>query len=92
MTDSRDPAAERTSLTIVRRIKAPPARVYAALTDPEQMTHWWSPDAGPVLSAEPDVRPGGRFSGVFRTDDGEEQNCSGTYISVEENTLWRASR
>lgn len=46
------------SVTIVRRIKAPPAKVYAALTDPEQMVLWWGPDAGPTLSAEADVRPG----------------------------------
>jgi uncharacterized protein YndB with AHSA1/START domain len=51
---------EKPSLTIVRRIKAPPARVYAAWTRPELMARWWGPDAGPVLSAEADPRVGGR--------------------------------
>ena len=50
------------SVTIVRRIKAPPAKIYAALTQPKLMMQWWGPDAGPTLSAEADVRPGGRFS------------------------------
>jgi uncharacterized protein YndB with AHSA1/START domain len=35
------------SVTIVRRIKAPPAKVYAALTEPKLMMRWWGPDAGP---------------------------------------------
>ena len=37
------------SLTLVRRIKASPAKVFAALTQPEQMVQWWGPDAGPTL-------------------------------------------
>ena len=47
---------ERPSLTIVRRIKASPAKVYAAWTKPELMARWWGPDAGPVLSAQADPR------------------------------------
>lgn len=72
----------RTSLTIVRRIKAPPARVWAAITRPEQMLQWWGPDAGPTLSAEADVRPGGRFSIVFRLLSGDEHNPTGVYREV----------
>lgn len=70
------------SVTIVRRIAAAPARVYAALTQPEQMIKWWGPDAGPTLSAEADVRPGGRFSVVFRLLNGEEHNPTGVYKEV----------
>jgi uncharacterized protein YndB with AHSA1/START domain len=75
--------AERPSLTLVRRIKASPAKVYAAWTRPEQMMRWWGPDGGPVLSAEADVRPGGRFRVVFRTMDGEEHDSRGVYREVE---------
>ena len=32
---------------------------------------WWGPDAGPTLSVVADVRPGGRFSVVFRLLNGE---------------------
>lgn len=70
------------SVTLVRRIKAPPARVYAAITDPAQMLQWWGPDAGPTLSAEADVRPGGRFSVVFRLLNGDEHNPTGVYREV----------
>jgi uncharacterized protein YndB with AHSA1/START domain len=70
------------SVTLVRRIKAPPTRVWAAITQPELMIQWWSPDAGPTLSIEADVRPGGRFSVVFRLMDGSEHNPTGIYREV----------
>jgi uncharacterized protein YndB with AHSA1/START domain len=70
------------SVTIVRRIKALPARVYAALTEPQLMVQWWGPDSGPTLRAEADVRPGGRFSVVFRVLSGEEYDATGVYQEV----------
>ncbi|MBV9235982.1 MAG: SRPBCC domain-containing protein [Xanthobacteraceae bacterium] len=70
------------SLTLVRRIKAPPAKVWAAITRPELMMQWWGPDAGPTLSVEADVRPGGRFSVVFRLLNGDEHNPTGVYQEV----------
>jgi len=75
--------AEKPSLTLVRRIKAPPAKIYAAWTEPAHMARWWGPDAGPVLSAEADPRPGGRFRVVFQTLDGEKHDCRGVYREVE---------
>jgi uncharacterized protein YndB with AHSA1/START domain len=70
------------SVTIVRRIKASPARVWAAITQPEQMLRWWGPDAGPTLSAVAEVHPGGRFSVVFRLLNGDEHNPTGIYREV----------
>ncbi len=70
------------SVTIVRRIKAAPARVWAAITEPKLMLQWWGPDAGPTLKAEADVRPGGRFSVVFRLLNGDEYNPTGVYQEV----------
>jgi uncharacterized protein YndB with AHSA1/START domain len=74
---------EKPSLTLVRRIKAPPEKVYAAWTRPALMARWWGPDAGPVLSAEADPRVGGRFRVVFQTLDGETHDCRGEYQEVE---------
>lgn len=71
-----------TSLTLVRKIKASPAKVWAAITEPDQMLKWWGPDAGPTLSVDADVRPGGRYSVVFRTMDGVERNPTGIYREV----------
>src|SRR6187549_3162193 len=76
------------SVTIVRQIKAPLAKVWAAITQPELMMQWWGPDAGPTLRAEADVRPGGRFSVVFRLLNGDEHNPTGIYQEVvPEKTL-----
>ncbi|MCC8395218.1 SRPBCC domain-containing protein [Paraburkholderia sp. MMS20-SJTR3] len=74
---------QKPSLTIVRHLKAPPARIYAAWTRPELMARWWGPDGGPVLSAEADPRVGGRFRVVFQTLDGETHDCRGEYREVE---------
>src|SRR6478735_9226769 len=70
------------SVTIVRRIKAPPAKVWAAITQADLMLRWWGPDAGPTLDVVADVRPGGRFSVVFRLLNGEEHNPTGIYQRV----------
>lgn len=76
------------SVTLVRRIKAKPAEVWAAITQPELMLQWWGPDAGPTLDVVADVRPGGRFSVVFRLMNGQEHNPTGTYREVvPERTL-----
>ena len=70
------------SVTIVRRIKAPPAKVWAAITQADLMLRWWGPDAGPTLDVVADVRPGGRFSVVFRLLNGDEHNPTGIYQRV----------
>src|SRR4030081_2489863 len=50
--------------------QGPPAKVWAALTQP------------PTLSVVADVRPGGRFSVVFRLLNGDEHNPTGVYREV----------
>ena len=78
-------AAVKPSLTLKRRLNAPPEAVYAAWTDPKKLVHWFGPDQGPVTKAETDVRVGGRFHVVFHTEDGEEQDVSGIYQEVVPN-------
>ena len=70
------------SVRIIRRIKAPPDKVWTAITRPEQMLQWWSPDGGPTLSVIADVRTGGRFSVRFRLRSGDEHNPTGIYRDV----------
>jgi len=79
-----DTNSTRPSLTIKRRIKAPPAKVYGAWTDPEKIMHWFGPHetvAGSVR-AELDVRVGGRFRANFDTADGEHHQVGGIYREV----------
>ena len=78
-------SAVKPSLTIKRRLKAPPAKVYAAWTDPEKMTRWMGPGEIKTARAESDTRVGGRYRVVMRTADGEEHDVSGVYREVVAN-------
>jgi uncharacterized protein YndB with AHSA1/START domain len=83
---SAQPAvAPRPSLTLKRRLNAPPEKVYAAWTDPEKIVKWFGPDAGPVKHASADVRVGGRYAVQFSSEDGEEHNVGGIYREVMPN-------
>ena len=79
-------ASGKPSLTLKRRIKAPPAKVYRAWTDPAQIIRWWGPGNCEYLAADIDLRVGGRFRVAFRTDvDGrghEEHEVGGTYREI----------
>ena len=70
-------------VTLVRRIAAHPATVFDALTTPEGMATWWTPDGGPVLSTASDAKVGGRFRVRFRKLDGSEHECSGEFLEME---------
>lgn len=72
----------RPSLTLERRLGAPPATVYAAWTEPQRMLRWFGPEQAETLSAELDARAGGRFRVVMRTPDGEEHHVAGVYLEV----------
>lgn len=77
------------SLTLKRRIKAPPAKVYAAWTEAEQLVHWFGPaeTVSGSVRAELDVRVGGRFRASFNTVDGEYHQVAGVYREVVPNEL-----
>jgi uncharacterized protein YndB with AHSA1/START domain len=77
--------AGKPSLTIRRRVDAPPAQVYAAWTDPKRMVRWWGPGAAEAHVAEADPRVGGWFRVKFRTPDGEEHDVRGIYRDVVPN-------
>ena len=73
------------SLTLKRHLKAPPAKVFAAWTDPEKVKHWMGPGEIKVLHVETDPRTGGRFNWVMRAPNGEEHDVSGVYREVVPN-------
>ena len=85
------------SLTIRRRLDAEPARVFDAWTDPARLARWFGPARVASARAEVDARPGGRYSIVLRTTDGEEHEVGGVYREVVANEklvftwAWRAT-
>ena len=73
------------SLTLKRRLTAPPGKVYAAWTEPEKIAKWFGPEKIETLRAQADARVGGRFRIVMRGVDGEEHDVSGIYREVVPN-------
>ena len=73
------------SLTIKRRFKAAPEKVFSAWTDPEKVKRWMGPGEVKVLRVESDPRTGGRFRWVMQAPSGEEHDVSGVYREVIPN-------
>lgn len=72
------------SLTIKRRFRAPPAKVFAAWTDPQKMMRWMGPAGVTRCEAENDLRVGGRYHiRMFMADD--EHNVGGVYREIVPN-------
>jgi uncharacterized protein YndB with AHSA1/START domain len=77
--------AVKPSLTIKRRIKAPPAKVFAAWTDPEKVKRWMGPGEVKAVSADCDPRVGGRYHWRMKNAAGEPHNVGGIYREVVAN-------
>ena len=77
----------RPSLTLKRRLNAPPEKVYAAWTDPEKIVRWFGPRKAKDGSMRPsiDLRVGGRYRISFDTTDGEYHQVGGVYREVVPN-------
>lgn len=70
------------SLTLVRRLRAAPAEVFAAWTRAEVLATWFGPHHTRVEAAEVDARAGGRFRVVLREENGDRHEVGGTYTEV----------
>jgi uncharacterized protein YndB with AHSA1/START domain len=78
-----EPTRHIPSITLVRRIAAPPEKVFAAFLEPELIMKWWGPDAGPTLFARTDPKVGGRFHVAFERLDGQRFENVGEYLVIE---------
>ena len=86
-TAAAKPVAERPSLTLTRRFRARPEKVWAAWTDPERLIAWFgTAKAKPgSLCADLDVRIGGRYRISFDDTSGEHYEVGGVYREVVPN-------
>ena len=78
-------SAVKPSLTLKRRLKAPPAKVFAAWTDPEKIMRGMGPAEFKTPQAESDARVGGRYRFVLLSPDGEKHAVGGVYREVVAN-------
>ena len=79
--------AERPSLTLTRRFRAKPEKVYAAWTDPESLIKWFATSQAKPgsLKADLDVRVGGQYRISFTGAKGEYHEVGGVYREVVPN-------
>lgn len=74
---------EALRLDIRRIYNAPVATVYAAWTDPQQMSDWMGPsDAFGRSDVTQDFRVGGRYRIVMHGPDGETHRVGGVYREI----------
>ena len=78
-------SAVQPSLILKRRLKAPPAKVFAAWTDPQKIMRWMGPADVMATHAETDARVGGRYRIVMHAPNGEEHDVGGVYREVVPN-------
>ena len=62
-------------LTLERRMKASPAKVWRALTEPELLKQWFAPRPWRVVDVRLDPRPGGIFSLRMEGPEGQAEDC-----------------
>ena len=74
--------AVKPSLTVKRRLKAPPAKVFAAWTDPEKIKRWMGPGEIVAVRVAADARVGGRYRIEMRRPSGEAHNVGGIYREI----------
>lgn len=70
-------------LRIERLIAAPPERVFALWTEPEQLVKWWGPDGFHIPQQALDVRPGGTWRTTMRSPEGSLHIVSGVYREID---------
>jgi uncharacterized protein YndB with AHSA1/START domain len=81
-------------LEFSRVFDAPRSLVFACMTDPAHLTHFWGPagTSAPIEHIHVDLRPGGGFETVMVSDrDGSRYPTRATYLEVAapERLVWR---
>lgn len=74
-----------TQIQITREFHAPKHLVYRTLTEPELIKRWWAGDMGETVSAEVDLRVGGRWRYVQQANAGFEVAFHGEYREIVPN-------
>ena len=68
------------TLRFIRQLAAPPAKAFAAWTQPEQISQWWDPSGAPLAKCEIDLRVGGVFA--FTSCTQPDMVFTGTYSEI----------
>jgi uncharacterized protein YndB with AHSA1/START domain len=84
MTHAATPSIESTTIVREIEIRASAARVFAAITDPAQVTTWWgSADTYRCTTMEQDFRVGGKWRTTGHGADGKPFAVEGVYRIID---------
>src|SRR5690349_4928308 len=72
-----------TQLHLEKVLVPPPAHVFAAFTDAEQVRRWWGPAGYTVPRLRFDVVEGGDYRLVMQPPEGDVFHIRGTFRAVE---------
>ena len=70
-------------LELTRILAAPRDRVFAALTEPDDLERWWGPGGFTTPEIELDLRVGGAYRFGMQPPDGDLFHLSGEFLEVE---------
>lgn len=77
---------DTTSFHTARVLAHPPARVYAAFADADQLAAWWGPQGFRNEFEECDFRRGGRWKFVMVGPDGARHDNLNTFVELQAGT------
>ena len=80
----------RLDLVFERVVDVPRELVWTAWTSPEHLKRWFTPAPWTTVDCEIDLRPGGIFSTVMRSPEGQQFSNLGCYLDVvlNERLVW----
>lgn len=82
MATARPSTDEGRVLRLTRTLRAPPAQVFRAWTEPAELIRWWGPKGFTIPVYEMDVREGGSWRTVMRSPEGRDHVVSGIYREI----------
>lgn len=82
MNNPSQPSLEH-ALVVKRVFHAPIDRVFEAWTNAERLARWFGPDGFTVVSANIDLRIGGKYHITLRPPEGEHIEHFGEYVEIE---------
>lgn len=75
----------RLDLSFERIVDVPKELIWRAWTQPHILKQWFCPVPWQTVDCEIDLRPGGIFSTVMRSPEGQDFPNTGCYLEVREN-------
>ena len=72
-------------LVLERVVDVAPELVWKAWTEPERLMRWFCPLPWKTVACEIDLRPGGIFSNVMHSPEGQKMFHEGCYLEVVPN-------